>query len=78
MSDFLMLMTIAACIGTVMTVNDMVRSKRYADLSSIAEDRWSCRKIAEALEIEIDQGEDAGTYVQYALREALKPKEPKP
>lgn len=43
------------------------RARKYMELSALADDRWLCKKLAEALEIDAD-GEDAGSYVADAIR----------
>lgn len=59
--------TLFICYLSILFSISEWRARKYVELSALADDRWLCRKVAEALEIDAD-GEDAGSYVADAIR----------
>lgn len=63
-------LTVGACAIICDEVASRYRYWHVLNIEKLAHDRWACRLVAEALEIERDAG-DPAEYVRWALLDAL-------
>jgi len=70
---YLFVIGVLGVLNIVQTMH-FIEHRRYyfrKDLKEIAEDRYSCKVLAEALEIDVP-GEHAYQYVSWAIKEHVK------